>query len=99
MAWANGGRPRTTTPEHRRFRRAVLVRDSYTCQKCGHHDRTGRTLQADEVHNVARGGTPTVDNGMTLCIPCHKVKIQREAAAGRAAHSARRPKPRHPGLL
>lgn len=85
--WTNGGRTRTTTPEHRAFRRDVLDRDHHTCQQCGHRDPTGRTLQADEILNAARQGTPTLDNGQTLCIPCHKIKVQAEAKAGRASHT------------
>ncbi|WP_306365452.1 HNH endonuclease [Nocardia sp. CC227C] len=82
--WVSGGPSRTSTPEHRAFRAAVLRRDDYTCRQCGHHDRTGRTLQADEIIPASQGGAPTIGNGQALCIPCHKIKIQREAAAGRA---------------
>ncbi|MGW4718866.1 HNH endonuclease [Nocardia sp. NPDC004260] len=81
--WVNGGRTRTTTPEHREFRRDVLQRDDYTCQLCGHRDPTGKTVQADEIIPVSRGGTPTLANGQCLCIPCHKGKTQTESAAGR----------------
>lgn len=40
------------------FRRHTLERDRYRCQRCGHHDPTGRTLDA---HHI----TPT--QGQTLC--------------------------------
>jgi 5-methylcytosine-specific restriction endonuclease McrA len=50
-----------------RFRRAVLKRDQFTCTRCGHHDRTGRTLVA---HHV-RPGYATAD-GRTLCDSCHR---------------------------
>ena len=40
------------------FRKATLQRDGYRCRRCGHHDPSGKTLDA---HHV----TPT--EGMTLC--------------------------------
>ncbi|OLL21238.1 MULTISPECIES: HNH endonuclease [unclassified Rhodococcus (in: high G+C Gram-positive bacteria)] len=100
MAWANGGRTRTTTTAGRHFRRQVLRRDGYQCVQCGHHDPTGRTIQADHITNVASGGVEhDPGNGQTLCNTCHNTKTQREASAGRAAKSRRRPKERHPGLM
>lgn len=45
-----------------RFRQATLARDGYTCTRCGHVDKTGRTLDA---HHV------TPDRGVTLCNACH----------------------------
>jgi len=57
-------------------------------------------MQADHIRNVAQGGAEhDVGNGQALCQPCHKAKIQAEAAQGRAARSTRRPRSdRHPGL-
>lgn len=100
MAWTRGGRTRTATPAHRAWRRTVLTRDHHTCRHCGHHDPTGRTLQADHIVNVKRGGAEyDPNNGQALCTRCHKSKTQAEAAAARAAKSRRRPPPPHPGLL
>lgn len=96
--WTNGGATRTTTKEGRAFRRDVLRRDHYTCQRCGHHDPTGKTLDADHDRNVASDGVTTIGNGVTLCRPCHRIKTLREAAAGRAARSVKRTPPRHPGI-
>lgn len=97
MTWQNSN-SRTSTPEHRAFRRAVLERDDYTCQRCGHHDPTGRTVQADHIENVANGGATDPDNGQTLCVPCHKIKVQRESAEGRAKRSRLREPLIHPAL-
>lgn len=101
MAWANGGRTRTTTPEHRRWRTAVLRRDHWQCQQCGYQGRPGDgIMQADHIRNVAQGGDQyDPGNGRALCEPCHQPKTQAEAAAGRAARSRKRPSERHPGLL
>jgi 5-methylcytosine-specific restriction endonuclease McrA len=52
---------RNTTTQGRE-RKATLQRDGYTCQRCGHHDPTGRNLDA---HHA----TPT--RLITLCNACH----------------------------
>lgn len=97
MAWTNGGSTRTGTAHHKHFRRAVLKRDDYTCQRCGHHDPTGTTLHANHIINTKRGGTNDLDNGETLCIPCHKPETQREATQGRQRMTYTRPTTQHPG--
>ncbi len=54
-----------------RFRRAVLTRDRHTCRRCGHHDPTGRTLEA---HHTRPGYDPAA--GVTVCSTaangCHR---------------------------
>ena len=50
-----------------RFRKAVLKRDRYTCRRCGHHDRSARTLVA---HHDRAGYDPAA--GRTLCTDCHR---------------------------
>lgn len=53
-----------------RWRKAVLARDNHTCQECG-------TDKDIETHHI-KGFTEfpefrfDVDNGLTLCRPCHK---------------------------
>jgi len=53
------------------WRRKVFERDDYTCQCCG--IRGGR-LNAHHIESYARyiPGRTTLDNGVTLCEPCHK---------------------------
>lgn len=99
MAWQSGGRSRTGTAAHRRWRTAVLRRDDYRCRRCGHHDPSGRTLRADHVVNVKAGGDDGVANGQTLCEHCHNDKTQGEAARARAQRRRPWPVERHPGLL
>lgn len=70
-----GGRP------WRRIRDAILLRDKYTCQSCGH---IGTDLEVDHIVNVAQGGSDDECNLQALCIPCHKAKTATESNAGRA---------------
>jgi 5-methylcytosine-specific restriction endonuclease McrA len=57
--WSEG---RSSTDQGR-FRRAVLALDGFTCRRCGHHDPSGRSLQA---HHVSP------ERGVTLCRDCHR---------------------------
>lgn len=57
--------------DYKMFRRAVLKRDSYTCQNCGKH---GGKLN---VHHIKRFADypelrMSLDNGVTLCVDCHR---------------------------
>lgn len=59
------------TPEYKNWRKLVFERDNYTCQICGKH---GVKLNADHIksfRNFPKLRT-TLDNGRTLCIPCHQ---------------------------
>jgi 5-methylcytosine-specific restriction endonuclease McrA len=54
-------------------RRAVLIRDSYTCQYCG--ATPGReNLTIDHVHPRSRGGRTEWDNVVAACGPCNRRK-------------------------
>lgn len=55
-----------------RFRRAVLTRDNYTCQRCGKHDPTGKTLRACHIRPLAAKGSNAPSNGVTHCEACDK---------------------------
>src|SRR5688572_27337508 len=61
---------------HRRkiTRRAVLARDSYTCQYCG---RESAGLTVDHVIPRSRGGTSGWDNIVAACAPCNRRKGNR----------------------
>jgi len=63
--------------ERERFREAVLVVDDFTCQGCGYrggqHPVT-KMVEPIEVHHIIKKsecGANTVENGITLCRPCH----------------------------
>jgi len=67
---------------HRRkiTRKAVLARDAYTCQYCG-HEASGLTV--DHVIPRSRGGDSSWDNIVAACAPCNRRKgnrMPREAA-------------------
>ena len=57
--------------ESDKWRLAVYRRDDFECQKCG--SRSGK-INAHHIFNLARyeAGMVDEDNGVTLCIPCHK---------------------------
>ncbi len=68
------------TPEHDKirhsaqyyeWREAVYKRDNYTCQECG---ARGVRLQADHIKPFAYFSELRFDinNGRTLCVPCHE---------------------------
>lgn len=64
-----------------RFRRAVLLRDNFTCQKCGarpvfktgdgiEHPSLGG-LHVDHIHPYSKGGRTELDNLQVLCARCN----------------------------
>lgn len=59
------------SPKYASWRKAVFVRDGYTCQICG---RYGGELNAHHIEPWAKNPTKRfcVDNGITLCKACHK---------------------------
>lgn len=89
----------SSTRPYRKARLAALQRDNYQCQYrlpgC-----TGTATQTDHATPLARGG-PAADPSalISTCTPCHAIKTQADAAAGRALRPReRRPTPIHPGL-
>ena len=57
--------------KQKRWSQDVYKRDNYTCQKCG--DNKGGNLNAHHIvpHSADRSKAWDVDNGITLCKPCH----------------------------
>ena len=62
--------------EYKLWRKAVFERDNYTCIWCGARGGNGKTiiLQADHIKPFCDYPELrfAIDNGRTLCIPCHK---------------------------
>ncbi|MGH2952042.1 MAG: HNH endonuclease [Solirubrobacterales bacterium] len=82
---------------HRRkiTRKAVLARDSYTCQYCG---RQASGLTVDHVIPRSRGGESVWENIVASCAPCNRRKgnrLPREVEM----HPAKRPKPPGPTVF
>ena len=59
------------SPEYRKWRMSVFVRDNYTCQICG---KVGGNLNAHHIKHFATNIDLRFDvnNGITLCYECHK---------------------------
>ncbi len=82
---------------HRRkiTRKAVLARDAYTCQYCG-HEAAGLTV--DHVIPRSRGGESVWENIVASCAPCNRRKGNRMPREARM-HPANRPKPPGPTVF
>jgi hypothetical protein len=71
-----GGRPweRFRDPAYVRWRNAVLARDGYRCRRCGRQCRKHeKGLAAHHIRPYASEPSLRLDldNGLTLCRPCH----------------------------
>lgn len=60
------------THRHQDWAKAILARDDYTCQDCG---QRGGKLHAHHEQSVMQRPDLALelDNGVTLCVPCHRV--------------------------
>jgi len=72
-------RPKHGGVKYQEWRLAVWKRDNFTCQKCG---KTANELKKDKIKICADHIKPycnypklryKVSNGITLCVPCHKL--------------------------
>jgi 5-methylcytosine-specific restriction endonuclease McrA len=64
-------------------RRAVLIRDNHTCQKCGWiHEKWNpsdpRHLELHHIEHHAKGGKNTEENLLTLCNICHDLEHKKK---------------------
>ena len=93
--WADRPTGRNLPPDWSRIRRRILDRDPI-CRACAARPST-------QVDHIADPDDHTDANLQGLCAGCHQAKTQAEAARGRAAARARKPRRRppeqHPGLL
>lgn len=58
------------------YRHECLERDKYICQDCGAKENSDR-IHPHEVHHIVpiyRGGTNQLENLITLCHECHRIR-------------------------
>lgn len=74
--WKGGVTPKhqamRNSAEYKKWRQMVYERDNYTCQDCG--DSRGGNLEAHHIEPLSEKELAAydVDNGVTLCKPCHR---------------------------
>lgn len=61
--------------EHGKIRKRIMLRDNYTCQKCGQVTAHG---EVDHVVPLYLGGAESDENRKYLCRDCHKKKSSNE---------------------
>ena len=68
------GETRTATEEWKWRRRETIIRDEYTCQKCGVKGgpKGDASLEVHHITPVSEGGSDDLDNLKTLCADCHQ---------------------------
>lgn len=59
-----------STSAYLKWRKSVFERDNYTCQECGVKERK---MHTDHIEPFSSNpdARMDIDNGRTLCIPCH----------------------------
>ena len=88
---------RTSTREHRQFRKQVLARaqamDITHCPACGvklqynnNGERKPNSAEADHIIPASLGGTNHPDNGRVLCAKCNSRRGNGRGGKGRARH-------------
>ena len=58
-----------------KIRDRVLLRDGYTCRKCG---RVSASLEVDHIIPLHLGGAESDENRQSLCDDCHQLKGEQE---------------------
>lgn len=69
-------RPTYREPVSPKLRRQVLMRDHYTCVKCGADRKTDKTikLEVDHIVPASKKGPSVLENLQTLCSRCNSGK-------------------------
>ena len=62
----------------RQLRESVILRDMFTCQKCGKIVTRKGEAHVDHIISKERGGGDELSNLQTLCCSCHSIKTIRE---------------------
>lgn len=74
------------SPEYKDWRSKVFKRDNWTCQKCS--KRGGQRIEAHHVKKVSEFPDLIfeVENGLTLCVKCHKALHKEETSCLQIPH-------------
>lgn len=71
-----------TSLEYKLWARAVKERDNFTCASCGDRSRAGHSVYLHSDHIKPFATHPdlrfAIDNGQTLCKPCHALKTSED---------------------
>lgn len=62
--------------------RAALIAANPLCAECSRQGRVTLGEERDHIAPLGEGGTEDESNTQLLCVPCHKVKSDAEAARG-----------------
>ncbi|MCC4266259.1 HNH endonuclease [Microbacterium schleiferi] len=103
MTWKSGGPSRTSTPQHRAWREAVINRAGWQCEIRDPHRCTGTATEADHIIEVTDRPDLEHDlnNGQATCPPCHAHKTALHANTKRwtlQRRNSTHPQEQHPGL-
>ena len=79
------------------FKRAVFIRDDFTCQKCGRKPMRAdkpwlpdlSELHCDHIIPISKDGDTVMENLQTLCAKCNLKKGNRTEEAGKAGRGQR----------
>lgn len=76
LPWERANKDERKTLEYKNWRKAVFERDSYKCAICG---KVGGELNAHHIKSFSKYPKLRfdIDNGITLCKPCH-VQVHKE---------------------
>jgi 5-methylcytosine-specific restriction endonuclease McrA len=66
------------------LRRQLLTQTGHSCQLCGHHDASGKTLEIHHRIKIQAGGTDNPSSLAVVCRPCHRRAEARSATVDRA---------------
>lgn len=76
---------------HKAWRKAVLTRDGFRCQRCKKIIHRDSEAHADHVQPIELGGSRyDLENGQCLCRFCHGVKTATETPRGQAGRYEKR---------
>lgn len=79
--WSLAQRKRQATPKQVKH---VLERDGHRCARCGAEE----PLIVHHIWPVSQGGTPDVENLVTLCKPCHRAAHDEVMYRGRVHYQS-----------